>query len=114
VVSAFGISGVIGHTVMKRTTEIAVRRALGANSAQVARLVVTDSMVAAACGVGSGVLLAAWLSQALEGLLYNVRASDPLMMAASSAALLLAAIGAALVPAPRATRVAAAVALRTD
>jgi putative ABC transport system permease protein len=114
VLAAVGLYGVISYLVNRRTGEIGIRMALGAEPGQVARLVVAGSVKLALVGVSFGVVAALGFSRVLRGLLYHVQPTQPL--AYFIAALVLAAVAAlaAYLPARRAARVDPMIALRTE
>jgi ABC-type antimicrobial peptide transport system permease subunit len=112
--AAFGLYGVVAYSVSRRTREIGVRMALGADRARMVSLVLRQGLGLAAIGLVAGAALAAPLSRALGGLLYGVSVSDPLAWGAAVAILLLATAAANTVPALRASRVNPSVALRAD
>jgi putative ABC transport system permease protein len=112
--AAIGIYGLISYTVAQRTQEIGVRMALGAQPAEVLRLVVRQGMGPVLAGTGVG-LFGAWAASRLIGsLLYETSATDPPTFI--GVALFLAAVGlaAAYLPARRATRVDPIIALRSE
>jgi putative ABC transport system permease protein len=112
--AALGIYGVMSFLVEQRTHEIGLRMALGAQRAQVLRLVVSEGMVLAGAGLALG-LVGAWLvGRAMTSLLYGVAALDYGVFAAISAVLLAAALVACSVPARRAAWVDPLTALRQD
>jgi predicted permease len=113
-VAAVGLAGVVAYTVVKRTREIAIRLALGSTSDGVTSLVVRDALMAGTCGVVAGVVASVWISRALESLLYGVPAADPVTLSATAASLLAVVVGAAMLPAIRAARIAPATALRIE
>jgi ABC-type antimicrobial peptide transport system permease subunit len=113
-VTALGLAGVVAYTVVKRTREIAVRLTLGATGPGVTRLVVRDAVAAGTSGVVAGVIASVWLSRALESLLYDVRPADPATLLLTGASLLGIVLGAAVLPAIRAARIAPAMALRIE
>ncbi len=112
--AAVGLYGVVSYVVTRRTGEIGVRMALGAEPSQVARLVVGGSVKLALVGVGFGVVAALGFTRVLRGLLYDVQPTQPL--AYLIAALVLAAVAAlaAYLPARRAARVDPMIALRNE
>jgi predicted lysophospholipase L1 biosynthesis ABC-type transport system permease subunit len=114
IVTILGLAGVVAYTVVKRTREIAVRLALGATGPGVTRLVMRDALAAGTCGVLAGLVASVWLSRALESLLYEVRPADPATLLVTAASLLGIVLGAAILPALRAARIAPATALRAE
>jgi predicted permease len=112
--AALGLYSVIAYNVAQRTHELGVRRALGAQAADVIRLVVSDGLRLAAVGVviGGGVALAA--AKYVEPLLFKVSPRDPLIYVFVAVLLVAVAVVASWIPALRASRVDANVALRTD
>jgi predicted permease len=112
--AAIGIYGLMAYSVQQRTQEIGIRLALGAESAQVRKMIVLQGMRLALIGVSTG-LAAAWgLTQVMASFLFGVTARDPLVL--SSVPVLLAAISllAVWIPARYATRVDPVVALRYE
>ena len=75
--AAIGIFGVMHSSVAHRTHEIGVRMALEARATDVFGMVIRQGLLLAGAGVGVGILGALWLTQALSGMLYGVRARDP-------------------------------------
>jgi predicted permease len=114
VLACIGIYGVTSYSVAQRTSEIAIRLALGAHSADIRRLVLRQSVLPVVLGVVAGLLLAAVLTPLLSGLLYGVRPGDPLTFASISAFLGAVGVVACYIPARRATRVDPMVALRCE
>jgi predicted permease len=114
ILAAVGIYGVMSHSVSRRTHEMAVRMALGAQQGEVMRLVVGESMLLAVVGGMVGLVGALALTPMMKTLLYGVRASDPITF--FSVAFLLAAVAllASYIPARRATKVDPIVALRYE
>lgn len=112
-VAAVGLYGVIGYSVSRRVREIGIRKALGAESRQVVGMVMREGMVLVLIGGAVGAGLAALASQALSSVLF-VGPFDILSFGAAFAVLVAVAALANAVPAWRASRVDAMVALRHD
>ena len=111
---ALGLYGLVSHAVVRRTREVGLRVALGADRGSVVRMMVGRPAVFALVGAACGSAAAAWLTRYLEGLLFGTTASDPLILAGSAGTLVLVALLAALAPARRAARIEPAAALRVD
>jgi putative ABC transport system permease protein len=114
VLAAVGIYGVMSHSVSRRTHEMAVRMALGAQQSEVLRLVVGESMLLAVVGGVLGLIGAMALTPTMKTLLYGVRASDPVTFITVALVLGVVALLASYVPARRATKVDPIVALRYE
>ena len=113
-VTLAGVAGVVAFTTSRRTHEIGVRLALGADPGMVLRRVVGVGMVPALFGLALGGVAATALSGALAHLVWGVRPTDLLTFIAAGATLLVGALVACWVPARRATRVDPSEALRGD
>jgi predicted permease len=113
-IASVGMSGVFAYVVGRRTREIGVRMALGAQPSQIVRLVLGSTLRPLVCGLGIGLALAAGLSVLLAGLLPGVKASDPLAYANVMVLLGIAVALASAVPARRATKVDPVKALRWE
>ncbi|HKW90049.1 MAG TPA: ABC transporter permease [Candidatus Acidoferrales bacterium] len=112
--SAVGIAGVVGYSVIERTHEIGIRMALGAQPGDVLSLVLGRSMLWTAGGVVVGIAGAIGVSRVLGSLLYDVRPADPLILGGTALLLVLVALASCYVPARRAMRVDPIVALRYE
>ena len=114
VLAAVGIYGVMSYSVARRTHEIGIRIALGAEPSSVLALVVGSGMRLTAAGTVAGVVGALALTRLMGGLLYGVRPNDPATLVVVTLALCAIALVASYVPARRATRVDPLEALRSD
>ena len=112
--SAIGLYGVLAYMVSRRTQEIGVRMALGAQAGQVLTLVLREGMTAAAAGIGLGLVGALILAGLMSSLLFGVKADDPLTFAAVVALIASIAVLASYVPARRASKVDPMAALRYE
>jgi len=113
-ISAVGIYGTVAYATSRRTTEIGIRMALGAQSADVLRLILLETGIAVVVGIGLGVVSAALMTKLLTQWLYNVTPLDPLSFVTAVAIVAVTAIGASLVPSLRAVRIDPAEAIRTS
>ena len=109
-----GIYGVIAYAVSQRTREIGVRMAMGAQPAQVLRMVLGEGLKVVLAGLVFGVAAALMLMRLLEGLVYGVSMRDPLVFISVNLVMLFVALVACYVPARRAARVDPIVALRDE
>jgi len=112
--AAVGLYGVMAFSVSRRTQELGVRMAVGADAGNVMRLVLGKGMKQLAIGTVLGLLLGAALVRPLAVIFYDVNPSDPSVYAAIVVTLGLAGLAACLVPARRATRVELVDALRPE
>ena len=114
ILGAVGIYGTISYVVSRRTREIGIRMALGAQAKDVRRMVVAQggrvAMVGVVIGLGAALLSARWL----ETLLFEVKARDPLVFGAVSLIMISVALLACYLPARRASAVNPVEAMRTD
>jgi predicted lysophospholipase L1 biosynthesis ABC-type transport system permease subunit len=112
--AVIGLYGVLSHGVASRTREIGLRMALGANTANIVRLVVRQGIAIVATGLAAGIMLTLLLSRFIESRLHGIAAHDPLALGAVAAALLAISVVACLLPARRAARVEPMAALRAE
>jgi predicted permease len=114
VLACIGLYGLVSYEVARRTREIGIRTALGAERQDVLRLVLAQGMRLAIAGAVVGIALALGLTRYAKSLLFGVGAADPLTFAAVTALLIGVTLLACYVPARRATRVDPVVALRYE
>jgi ABC-type antimicrobial peptide transport system permease subunit len=103
--SLLGIYGVLASTVARRTREIGIRMALGSSVRDVVRLVLTEGVTLIVAGLILGLAGALAMAQMLQGLVFGVQPTDPLILAAVVAVTGCVALLACIAPAHRATRV---------
>jgi predicted permease len=112
--TAIGVYGAAANALVRRTREIAVRIALGAERQRIFRLAVGETAAWTGAGLLTG-LAGAWaVTRYLETLLFEVTATDPLTFAAAAALLAVTALAAAAIPALRASRVDPTLAMRAE
>jgi putative ABC transport system permease protein len=112
--AAVGAYGVIAYSATLRTAEYGIRMALGAQRGDVLRLVLREGAVIAAAGLAGGLAGSLAATRLVQGLLFNVQASDPLTLAAVALLMTIVVLVAAYVPARRAARTDPMVALRYE
>jgi putative ABC transport system permease protein len=110
--AAVGIYGVMAYAVNRRSHEIGVRLAMGATAGDIMRMVIGRAALLGALGIAIGAAAALALTRLISGMLYGVKATDPLTFVTVAAVLFGAAIAASYTPARRATRVSPLAALR--
>jgi predicted permease len=114
VLAALGIYGVVAYSALQRTRELGIRIALGAQPAQIYRLIVEDGVTPVLVGTIAGIALAALAARVISGLLFGVGSFNIGIAAAAAAVLLLTGGLASLLPAIRATRIDPVQALRAE
>ena len=110
--AAIGIYGVTAYMVTSRTREIGIRMALGAQRADVMRLVLKQGMKLVLIGIAIGVLLAVGASRLIQSLLFGVGPADPIAFLGASTLFLMIGLGACWLPVRKATAIEATEALR--
>ncbi|HVO12209.1 MAG TPA: ADOP family duplicated permease [Vicinamibacteria bacterium] len=109
-----GVYGVMAYAVVRRTREIGIRRALGAETGEVLRMILREGLIMTFGGAVLGLLLALVLARGLGSMLYQVSPVDPVAFSLAPAVLVATAVAACWVPARRAAKVAPMVALRFE
>jgi putative ABC transport system permease protein len=112
--AAVGIYGAVSYTVEQRTGEIGVRMALGAQTADVLRLVVRQGMQPVIIGLIAGIAAALALGRLLSSQLYQISANNPALLSIAAVSLAAVALLACLIPARRASQVNPIEALRAE
>ena len=112
--SVVGLYSVLAYAVSQRTAEIGIRMALGAQSAQVVRLIMRSGLELVTIGLVLGLAAAAGAARVIQTLLFDVRPLEPLVYAAVAVTFALVATLACLLPSLRASRINPIVALRAD
>jgi ABC-type antimicrobial peptide transport system permease subunit len=114
VLAAVGLYGVTAYTVERRTSEIGVRMALGANRGNVVGLVLRGAFRQVVIGLVIGIPISISCGHLIAAQLYQVKSWDPLVLTGSIAALGLCALLASIIPAQRAASINPVEALRTE
>jgi predicted lysophospholipase L1 biosynthesis ABC-type transport system permease subunit len=114
VLASIGLYGLIAFAVTRRTREIGIRMAIGAQRRDVLWLMLREVVLLVLLGALAGVPLALGATRLLESLLYGIQPRDPGIIAAATALLFLVTLTAGYLPARRATRVDPMVALRYE
>jgi predicted permease len=114
ILACIGIYGIMAYTVSRRTSEIGIRMALGAQAGQVLRLVLSEVSWMAIAGAALGIAAALWLSRFIQSMLYGLESWDPITLISVAAILILISLLAGFGPARRASRINPTQALRHD
>jgi putative ABC transport system permease protein len=112
--AAIGLYGVMAYSVARRTNEIGIRMALGAQPVQIAATVVREALILTTIGIVAGAAAALWLSGTLQALLYGLTPTDRPTAIAVAALMLITGLSAAYLPSRRATNIDPTVALRAE
>jgi predicted permease len=113
IIAAVGIAGVLAFSVSTRTTEIGIRMSLGADRAQVQRMILREGGVLLALGLVLGVAGAFFATGLVRGLLFGVAPRDPATFVGVALVMLAIGIVACWIPALRASRIDPAIAMRS-
>jgi macrolide transport system ATP-binding/permease protein len=114
IIAAVGLYGTTAYGVARRTGEIGIRMALGAQRGVVVRMILRQVLVLAAVGLAIGLPAAAGASKLVQSFLFGVRANDPLTLTSAVGILLVAVILAGYMPARKASRIDPINALRDE
>jgi len=112
--ATIGVFGVLSYSVSRRTREIGIRTALGANTRSLVAMVIGQAMTKVLAGTVLGVVASLVAGRFLAGMLYGVSVTDPVTITGVTLVLTVAALLASYLPARRAAKVDATVALRAD
>jgi len=112
--AAFGLYGLLAYLITRRTQEIGIRMALGAERHDVLALVLREGLTLTGAGAIVGLIAAFWVTRLLASLLFRVQTTDPVIFVAVPLVLIAVAVLATLLPARRATRVDPMTALRAE
>jgi predicted permease len=114
ILACIGVYGIMAYTVARRTNEIGIRIALGAQTGQVLRMILREASWLAAIGIVVGVGAALGLTRFLASLLYGLKPGDPATLAAAAVVLMGTSLAAGWLPARRASKVQPMEALRHE
>jgi predicted permease len=114
ILASIGLYGVTAYSVELRTGEIGVRMALGADRANVLKLILQSAFVQVGIGLAVGIPVTIFGGRIMAGQLYGVAPHNPIMLLLTTAVLVIVAFFAAIVPARRATRTEPASALKLE
>jgi ABC-type antimicrobial peptide transport system permease subunit len=109
-----GLYGVVAYGVARRTQEIGIRMALGADHRRIAAMIVRETAGLLIIGLAAGVLLALAVTRVAKSMLYGLGASDPATFIAAAFLLAAATLAAAAIPARRASRIQPMMALKDE
>lgn len=112
--AAIGIGGLVAYTVAQRTREIAIRMALGAERARMAKSILIQGAAVTVAGTAIGLAVGIVSTRPIRGLLFGVEAYDPVVVLGVPVLLLTVALLACAIPACKAARIDPAIGLRTE
>ncbi len=112
--AAVGLYGVLAYTVTQRSREVGIRMALGAARSDVLRLILGHGLRLAGIGLAIGLIVSVAVTRLMRSLLFGVSPTDPAIILAVSAGLVVVALAASFLPAYRATRIDPILAIRHD
>jgi len=112
--AAIGLYGVMSYAVARRTREIGIRMALGAERGRVLWLVLREVAVMAIVGILGGLAAALWLTRQVQAQLFGLSPTDPLTLSVATILLAVVALGSGYIPARRATAIDPILALRSE
>jgi predicted lysophospholipase L1 biosynthesis ABC-type transport system permease subunit len=112
--AGIGLYGVMSYAVTRRTREIGIRMALGAERGRVLWLVLREVAAMAIVGILGGLAAALWLTRQVQSQLFGLTPIDPLTLSAATLLLAGVAIGSGYIPARRATAIDPIIALRSE
>jgi predicted permease len=114
VLASIGIYGIMAYTVARRTNEIGIRMALGAQAGRVLRMVLREASWLAAIGVIAGLGIAVAMGRLIASMLYGLKSYDPITLGGAALLLVFIALAASWIPARRAANVDPIKALRHE
>jgi ABC-type antimicrobial peptide transport system permease subunit len=109
-----GLYGLLAYTVNRRTSEIGIRMALGAERSRIAWMILRETLLLVVCGLAIGVPVAVFVSRTIASQLFGLKSGDPVTFLAASAVTIAVTIMASLLPARRAASVNPMQALRSE
>jgi ABC-type antimicrobial peptide transport system permease subunit len=112
--ACIGLYGVMAYAVVRRTNEIGIRVALGAESASVSWMIVRETLLLVVCGLAIGIPAALAASRLVETMLFGLTRNDPQTLALAAALMVVVGAAAAYLPARQASRVDPMVALHYE
>lgn len=114
ILASIGLYGITAYSVERRTSEIGLRMALGADRGQVFKLVLRNASVQVGIGLAIGILVTIFSGRAMASQLFGVTSHDPLLLSITAIALSIVTFFAAIVPARRAAKTEPTLALKIE